>query len=1250
MGVQQIGGELPLNGQVVEELRSLYAASMPSGHAVSKSIRKYVKGRLQAELKDEATVLKCFTIEGTLAAWVYLAPTPPNSSRPHVHGMVMLQPRPDLGPAAAELKHLCVAPHLQRQGVGRMLLAAATRWAGAAGYTAITLSTVNIMVAAQAFYRAAGFSRVEHAHAADAETMHYNLAVAGTPRTATQAAAAAAAVPTATMPTTGAAGKEGASSTASAAASSGPVGGTATAAAAAAATATAASKGPNEKNSSLMMPTWATGSLVRLTHCVTGSTAHVIVEMEKASGPHGPVFKMARPSHPYAQLHVSQAQRLSWGGKGARYATFVAIPVQAPPGGQRQEAPPEGARAAVAVAVALRSMGNVGKTNRTGSKFWHLVIPGSAAAADFAEAVEDGGVGADGGEEEAESAFYVEELQRSITLQLAESVSAAGGGGAAPAPAPTAAAARRVVPGGATPPPSPDAPPLPPSAAPCASAAAVAVASAAAFREQGYVLVPQAVPPRLVARALARINRGLGTPGGLVAGGVQPGTGKLGGDAATSAELLALFSSSGGVEALAERLLGRGMVVRPGGCQIALRFPEAGGAVPGTALPGTEWHTDGMRQGKEHPFSLLAGVALSEIPSEFCGNFCVFPRTHTAIHKMVLPNGRLKGIDEQGPHATVAADNPWGAGAGLPDLGAPTQLVMQPGDIVLAHPHLAHRGGPNYSPHVRYMVYFRLKHRDHGKEEMMVSLRNNLFADLPGAQGDGGDQRTEAQNAPADGMGGGGDVGGCGGDDGGGGGNGGNGGGALATTGGGTNACGGVAAHVAAATALPVDAGTRHIPATLSFAPRQLTHEQLQSFLKDGVVVVPGILTPQQLEAARTGLDATLQQHGVNPSELDGTAEKLRALSSTNGAGGVLDLFYPPWKLEATLQNDAYFHAVTDIYQASYGSYAPAAATDTAGRAGTNTHGSGGSSAGGSGTKGQPVTPPDSSSVWAHPHGAFDASTALAHVDRIGYRLPEAHNTAKRNQASQKGSRARTLQRSLTPHMDCCPTALHAGGGKQHPRWRPIQCMIALTDTMEPQAGGFECVKGFHHQFETYYAERSSAANADVAASAANQAAAAAAAAAAGKGGGALRAPPKPVVCVGDFCPIRTKEDAELIARFGHVPIPAGAAVFWDQRIPHANSNGNTTDTPRAVIYGGFLPDVPLNRAYAAQQLRQLKERKPQPDFWLRKTSSGPSVEEATDATRGMPTVLCDDDGGGGGSGSGGGVSALPRRLLGLDI
>ena len=59
----------------------------------------------------------------------------------------------------------------------------------------------------------------------------------------------------------------------------------------------------------------------------------------------------------------------------------------------------------------------------------------------------------------------------------------------------------------------------------------------------------------------------------------------------------------------------------------------------------------------------------------------------------------------------------WGVGAGLPNLGAPTQLRLRAGDVVLAHAGLAHRAAPNaHSSRVRIMAYFRLKHVAHSPE------------------------------------------------------------------------------------------------------------------------------------------------------------------------------------------------------------------------------------------------------------------------------------------------------------------------------------------------------------------------------------------------------------------------------------------------------------------------------------------------------------------------------------------------------
>lgn len=439
--VLQLGGEaVPLSSQVVAELRVLYTESMPSGSSISSSIRKYLKGRLKAELKDEAAVFNSFTIEGTLAAWVcHSPPTPPppppppppltlapatavaaaGAGKQTLKGMVMLQARPDLGPAAVELKHLCVSPDAQRQGIGRKLLTAATQWAADKGYTTATLSTVNIMTAAQALYSAALFERLPHA--ADAEVVHFIKTLKGTPRTVPAAAATAAAA------LAGGGGRGTGSSDGGkpqSLSSQWPAKGGMKQ------KQTPPQQQTKEKAALLndvRMPTWTTGSLVKLTHCITGSSTLVLIEMEKASGPNGAVFKMARPSSPYLQLHVSQGGKLSWGGKGARYATFVALAVQAPRddeahGGGGAEgialAGGNGAKGSAAPVVAFRSMGNVGKTNRTGSKFWHLHILADSAAGDFAEAVDDGGVGVDGGESEAGAAFYAEELQRNASLHL----------------------------------------------------------------------------------------------------------------------------------------------------------------------------------------------------------------------------------------------------------------------------------------------------------------------------------------------------------------------------------------------------------------------------------------------------------------------------------------------------------------------------------------------------------------------------------------------------------------------------------------------------------------------------------------------------------------------------------------------------------------------------------------------------------------------------------------------------------------
>jgi hypothetical protein len=80
---------------------------------------------------------------------------------------------------------------------------------------------------------------------------------------------------------------------------------------------------------------------------------------------------------------------------------------------------------------------------------------------------------------------------------------------------------------------------------------------------------------------------------------------------------------------------------------------------------------------------------------------------------------------------------------------------------------------------------------------------------------------------------------------------------------------------------------------------------------------------------------------------------------------------------------------------------------------------------------------------------------------------------------------------------------------------------------------------------------------------------------------------------------MRPKEDREVMDRVRHIPVKAGAAVFWDNRIPHANAYRHEGEVPRSVVYSSFLPDIALNREYVRQQLANWKVQRPPTDQWI---------------------------------------------------
>ena len=85
------------------------------------------------------------------------------------------------------------------------------------------------------------------------------------------------------------------------------------------------------------------------------------------------------------------------------------------------------------------------------------------------------------------------------------------------------------------------------------------------------------------------------------------------------------------------------------------------------------------------------------------------------------------------------------------------------------------------------------------------------------------------------------------------------------------------------------------------------------------------MLSPEQVVEAKLGMQRSLlERAGVDASSIERLQQTklgLRRLSSTNGAGGVLDLFYERWKVRATLENKTYAAICKELLASTYASY-----------------------------------------------------------------------------------------------------------------------------------------------------------------------------------------------------------------------------------------------------------------------------------------------------------------------------------------
>jgi Protein of unknown function (DUF1479) len=318
-------------------------------------------------------------------------------------------------------------------------------------------------------------------------------------------------------------------------------------------------------------------------------------------------------------------------------------------------------------------------------------------------------------------------------------------------------------------------------------------------------------------------------------------------------------------------------------------------------------------------------------------------------------------------------------------------------------------------------------------------------------------------------------------------------------------------------------------PSEQKQVPLILSDEQIKEFIENGVLVIPCVLSASEVDEARAGFHAQLKNgYGVDIADLASTADNLKQLSSTGGAGGILDIFYSDWKLRLA-ENPRVLSCFTSLW-------------------GLWTHKLGA----------EDHFRLDDIFVGSE-RGCFNPEHGYLYIDRVGFRVPDSVSLAK-----GKGKKA-ALQRSLAPHLDCCPHRMELTDGAASHKWRPVQGFIALTSTPSANQGGFEACLGLHKHFKSWARDRAPSQSPNPAETTAG------------------RKPP----CVGDFSPIRPKEDQDIISRMQHIACNAGDLVVWDYRIAHSNSRRNETDTAREVVYVGLLPAVAINKRYAQDQLQR---------------------------------------------------------------
>jgi len=235
--------------------------------------------------------------------------------------------------------------------------------------------------------------------------------------------------------------------------------------------------------------------------------------------------------------------------------------------------------------------------------------------------------------------------------------------------------------------------------------------------QNGYTLLREAIPQKLVNAALFAINNSLGLhgmhPDDLPTLRAQSYCPEL-----TSTPAITDLFFASPLHSLCESAFGEGNVLPITGGQIALRFP---GAWPKSIvikphLDGLATRDNGVTPGVIANFTALVGVFLSDVSETDMGNLAVWPGTHHAYEKYLQTHGAASLLDGTPPI----------------DLPSPEPIRARAGDAVICHYQLGHSVIPNLSPHVRYAIFFRISHRE--LNDHRVEVLTDIWRDWPGIE------------------------------------------------------------------------------------------------------------------------------------------------------------------------------------------------------------------------------------------------------------------------------------------------------------------------------------------------------------------------------------------------------------------------------------------------------------------------------------------------------------------------------------